>query len=238
MPKQIKKGRPYKEKGEGTELISVRINEQILSQLREAAGDRSLSREINNRLARSLDRDRENDRSPPLRAFCFLLSQVVERAGIPDFPHNWHQDPFRFQAAALAFMEVMGAFSPKGQVRRPKAVDDFIRERRQLSKGTALETLEAESIKEMERAWKTPETLARVIADEVLGDFIHGAPSPGEYMKELQSLEAAGFGKLNKDETDYLRGLSSGRHYGIERARQDLLFKPEGKTKQGKKADD
>src|SRR5262245_1622063 len=101
MSKQRRKmGRPKKLQGEGTEVVSVRIHEQIIDQLREAAeaaGHGNLSREINGRLRRSFEHDLYQNRDPAERAICFLLLELMGFIGCWPAPRDWYRYPVLFK---------------------------------------------------------------------------------------------------------------------------------------------
>jgi len=221
MPKNPKKGRPYKAEGEGTELISLRINEQILAQLRaaaESAGHGRLSREINNRLARSLDRDRGAERSPGARGLCFLLAETTER-----LPSNmrefWRHDPFMYRAIRLAFIDVLDELAPTGEVRPPQWVERYLKHLRTVGGEANLKQADA-----FERRWKTPATLANHMAKGVLSDFGGAAAHPDDIRANFEARFGAEVLQTRAYKIHRRRWEQS--YYGMEQARYDLAAKP------------
>jgi hypothetical protein len=121
MSKQRRKvGRPKNPQGEGTAIISLRVNEGLLAQLRTAAdraGHGNLSREISNRLRLSLAREQHEGRDPALRALLFMIGALAERISVgwisfekasrPQPQTLWRTDSVRFRAFKFAVKKLL-----------------------------------------------------------------------------------------------------------------------------------
>jgi hypothetical protein len=103
--------------------LSIRMQENDRAQLEAAAKRRgwTVTEELLWRLRASFARDHERQRDPPLRAWCFLISELAS------FIHyetpNWHRNPFWYRAFKLGLIGLLDALEPQGEVRPPKALD-------------------------------------------------------------------------------------------------------------------
>jgi hypothetical protein len=101
--------------------LTIRIDSAMRGRLEFAALKRAewkrnwnLSQEILMRLNQSLDREREGQRKPVVRAISFLITETAEMLSYD------LRDPFSFQAFKLAVARVLDAIKPPGEVRRPE----------------------------------------------------------------------------------------------------------------------
>lgn len=108
--------------------LTVRMPDDIRGELASAVAAKrkrlpnwTLTDELVGRLRASFIRERERERDPPLRAWCFLISEVAS------FIHyetpNWHKNPFWYRAFKFGLIGLLDALEPQGEVRRPKDLD-------------------------------------------------------------------------------------------------------------------
>jgi hypothetical protein len=106
--------------------LSIRMQENDRAQLEAAAKRRdwTVTEELLWRLRASFARDHERQRDPPLRAWCFLISDLASY--IHYETPNWHKNPFWFRAFKLGVTGLLDALEPKGEIRSPKDLDPLI----------------------------------------------------------------------------------------------------------------
>jgi hypothetical protein len=68
----------------------------------------------------SFREEQRERRSRSTRAVGYLISEVAGRLSTDP---RWHRDPFIFKAFRLALPELLDAFEPKGELRKPKVPD-------------------------------------------------------------------------------------------------------------------
>jgi hypothetical protein len=107
--------------------LTIRIDDELREKLEMAARKRArhksrwnLSQEILHRLKRSL---KDRDQSDPMRALCFLISEMARREleSGPGEP-SWHRDPFTFRALKLAIASLLDALEPPGDAHPPETL--------------------------------------------------------------------------------------------------------------------
>jgi hypothetical protein len=106
--------------------LTVRMPDDLRSELEAAAQrrGRNLTDELLGRLRASFARERDRQRDPPLRAWCFLISELASY--IHYETPNWHKNPFWFRAFKLGVAGLLDALEPRGEVRPPKDLDPAI----------------------------------------------------------------------------------------------------------------
>jgi hypothetical protein len=115
-----KVGRPKNPKGAGSVNISLRIEEGLLDQLKNAAAEKGhgvLSREIMSRLKYSL---KFSDRDKSIYALCYLMAELADLVGNPISAQgkprfDWRTDPFTFEAFRVALGELLDWLKPSGE---------------------------------------------------------------------------------------------------------------------------
>jgi len=227
MPKRRKVGRPKKPEGAGSVIISLRLNEALLAQLRRAAdqaGHGILSREISNRLGRSLARERDESRDPATRALCFLISEIAEK--IRWASPQWHGKPFFFKAFKIGVAKLLDEIEPKGKIQPPpmKKIVDVLREQ-PISKTFA--GIDSQWADELVKAWQTPKTIAGKAVKETVFDLYNVADLRAKsYLASLLNSEdkiARGIGEFSLAQAERTQ-------YGMADVRRDLeLMQPETK---------
>jgi hypothetical protein len=109
--------------------LTIRIDEEMRERLEASAAKRAewkrnwnLSQEILFRLRCSLDKEREHQRSQPMRDLCWLISDMAKRELYTDLPEqqSWHHDPFTFRAFKVAVTKLLDRLEPNGEMRRPR----------------------------------------------------------------------------------------------------------------------
>jgi hypothetical protein len=228
MSKRRKVGRPKKSKGARSIIISLRLNETLLAQLRRAAdraGHGILSREISNRLGRSLARERDEGSDPATRALCFLMSEIV--AKIRWASPQWHGDPFLFKAFKIGVAKLLDEIEPKGKIQPPpmKKVADEIR-KRSISKRLA--EIDSQWAEELVKTWQTPETIADKAVKETVSDLYRVADLRAKsYLAPLLNSED----KFARAIGEFSLAQAERTQYGMADVRRDLEFKTTKRTK-------
>ena len=122
-----------KPKIERTAPLSVRMPTEMRERLEATAKakGKKLSRELLWRMSESLNRDREQDRDPAMRALCFLIATLGEQITGGSYTADksmrdkqikeWRTDPFLFKAFKFAVIKLLDALEPPGEVRPPIA---------------------------------------------------------------------------------------------------------------------
>jgi hypothetical protein len=204
-----KVGRPPKPEGAGSVNISLRINETLLAQLRNAAdraGHGNLSREISRRLWVSLSDSLESDR--PTQAYCFLISQLASKVHF--HRPNWHHDAYFVRAFKLAVNKLLEAFEPQKKIRTPEFLKML----------TSVYTRPGHPLhKWTKRLAESPEALADEALKLILQQYQFNKPYHAgmeEIADKFDSPLPPGF-KMG-DAIDHARDA----HYGMEHAKRDL----------------
>jgi hypothetical protein len=112
--------------------LTIRIDDDLREQLEAVATARqkrnwNLSQEILLRLRISLNNEREEQRSPAMRALCFLIAQLAEHIvglklygdGKEFAVFNWRADPFFYKAFKIAVGQLLDALDPPGPIEAP-----------------------------------------------------------------------------------------------------------------------
>jgi hypothetical protein len=232
MKKRRKVGRPKKPPGVGSVNISLRINEALLQQLRDAAdkaGHSNLSREIAYRLRRSLELDAERERDPALQGLLFLIGQLTERisGGMfvmgdeklrSDFKKEWRTDLFTFRAVKIAIGKLINALEepPAEKEVDPQRVANFLK--KQGFDLTKMFGGDPEVIKHLMEIYRSPESMANFTFANFWTQMHTSDLRLPEGERELMR------------EHPYLQR----EHYRLEDARKALELKPKT-TKPGEK---
>lgn len=197
--------------------LTIRIDDDLREQLEAVATARqkrnwNLSQEILLRLRSSLNNEREEQRSPEMRALCFLIAQLADQIVGPklfdlderkEFAiYNWRANPFFYRAFKIAVGQLLDALDPPGPIEPCEiTVED----------GADPDP----STRRYLETFKTPEARAQYSADYVLTAF-RGFPQWSAETREEQ----------RKLVTEY--GLPSliRDFYGMPDAARDLAVKP------------
>ena len=150
MAKNRRAGGGRKPKGDFSKLVaplSIRMPAEMRKQLEAAAraNGRSLSQELLRRLRESFHRERDKARDPAMRALCFLMAETAHHAvgyhkikphppkgltleeaalgeitleEIPMF--DWRSNPFFYRAFKIAFIKLLNALEPQGEIKPPE----------------------------------------------------------------------------------------------------------------------
>lgn len=109
-------------------VFSTRITDELRQQLKEASktSGRSLSQEVEYRLRRSFDTDRNITKTfGDIRNYAFfrLLDLIVKETRAADLIHPsfWLDDPFRYQQAVVAITAALEVFRPR--LKLPKGTE-------------------------------------------------------------------------------------------------------------------
>jgi hypothetical protein len=205
-----------------TSSLTIRIPEDMRKRLESEAAtkDESVAQVLLWHLRRSFNRDREVERDPAIRAFCFLFAELSDRlrwgAGPP--PAIWERNPFVFRAFRIAVEKLLGSFEPKGKMKRPP-FESFLKVTEEYSNRGILTP---SMVKEMAKVWGSPERAADNAVRMTLFDLA-GWKSP-------QAIARYWNNRTRHDEN--LRDISS-RHikdaertwYGMADVRRDLQIK-------------
>ena len=195
--------------------LTIRIDDDLREQLEAVATARqkrnwNLSQEILLRLRISLNNEREEQRSPAMRALCFLIAQLADHIVGPKLKgdgkefalYNWRADPFFYKAFKIAVGQLLDALDPPGPIKAPKItpedeakLDPFLRR--------YIET------------FKTPEARAQQSADFILTAFRALPQWSAETREEQRKLV-----------TEYGLPQLIREFYGIPDAARDLAVKP------------
>jgi hypothetical protein len=200
--------------------LTIRIDDDLREQLEAVATARqkrnwNLSQEILLRLRTSLNNEREEQRSPAMRALCFLIAQLGDHVVGPKLIgdekevalYNWRADPFFYKAFKIAVGQLLDALDPPGPI-RPCVITTENEADLDPSTRRYLET------------FKTPEARAQYSVDYVLTAF-RGFPQWSAETREEQRKFVTEFGspQLTRE------------FYGMPDAARDLAVKPgSGKT--------
>jgi hypothetical protein len=195
--------------------LTIRIDDDLRKQLEAVATTRqkrnwNLSQEILLRLRISLNNDREEQRSPAMRALCFLIAQLADHIVGPKLKgegkefalYNWRADPFFYKAFKIAVGQLLDALDPPGPIKAPEItpeneakLDPFLRR--------YIET------------FKTPEARAQQSADFIITAFRAFPQWSAETREEQRKLVA-----------EYGSPSLIREFYGIPDAARDLAVKP------------
>ena len=195
--------------------LTIRIDDDLREQLEAVATARqkrnwNLSQEILLRLRISLNNEREEQRSPAMRALCFLIAQLADHIVGPKIfeegkeiaIYDWRRSPFFYKAFKIAVGQLLDALDPPGPIKAPKItpedeakLDPFLRR--------YIET------------FKTPEARAQQSADFILTAFRALPQWSAETREEQRKLVSEyGLPQLIRE------------FYGIPDAARDLAVKP------------
>jgi hypothetical protein len=203
--------------------LTIRIDDDLREQLEAVATARqkrnwNLSQEILLRLRTSLNNEREEQRSPAIRALCFLIAQLADHIVGPKVIfdgeeekeiaiYDWRRSPFFYKAFKIAVGQLLDALDPPGPI-RPCVITTENEADLDPSTRRYLET------------FKTPEARAQYSVDYVLTAF-RGFPQWSAETREEQRKFVTEFGspQLTRE------------FYGMPDAARDLAVKPgSGKT--------
>ena len=113
--------------------LTMRIDDDLRGELAAAVSKRAkrksgwnLSQEILLRLRWSLDKEREDRRSPAIAAICFLIADMAARELYTDRWQSWHRDPFAFAAFKSAVVDLLNDLAPPGDVQPPPELGPVI----------------------------------------------------------------------------------------------------------------
>lgn len=103
-----------------TSQITVRLPDDMRAQLKAAADDngRTLTDELQDRLSRSFERDRELDRDPASYSLSYLLGRVINTAAATTVG-KWRDSPYVWETVRIAFDEIMRNYAPPGEIGLP-----------------------------------------------------------------------------------------------------------------------
>jgi len=126
MPGRSGAGRKPKGTAAGAPF-SLRLAPDLRNRLERSAKKRRrvLSEEIIGRLWLSLDKEREMQRDPAIRALCYLISEIGNSAHVQG-RRGWHLNPFQFTAFKIGVTKLLDALTPPGEVRPPLVPDHEI----------------------------------------------------------------------------------------------------------------
>jgi hypothetical protein len=173
-PRRRASGGGRKPQGEFDQLtspFSLRMPEGLRKQLEAAAikSGRSASQELLRRLNNSFIRDRHKDRGPPIRAICFLISELASSVQWRRSP-QWHRNPFTFRAFKIGVAKLLDAIEPKGEI-QPLPLGSYIEEVKKRVKGDPLEKEYVQSAKFLVKGWKSPQQVANRAVKSTLRDL-------------------------------------------------------------------
>jgi hypothetical protein len=123
MPRRPGAGRKPRGTAAGVPF-SLRLAPDLRNELERSAKKRrrALSEEIIGRLWLSLDKEREMQRDPAIRALCYLISEIANYVNVHREQRDrrgWHRDPFQFTAFKVGVTKLLDALTPSGEVRPP-----------------------------------------------------------------------------------------------------------------------
>jgi hypothetical protein len=194
--------------------LTIRIDDDLREQLEAVATARqkrnwNLSQEILLRLRVSLNNEREEQRSPAMRALCFLIAQLADHIVGPKLfgegkeiaVYDWRVSPFFYKAFKIAVGQLLDALDPPGRIKPCEITIG----------GADLDS----STRRYLETFKTPEARAQYSADYVLTAFREFPQWSAETREEQRKLV-----------TEY--GLPSliREFYGMPDAARDLAVKP------------
>jgi hypothetical protein len=206
--------------------LTIRIDDDLREQLEAVATARqkrnwNLSQEILLRLRISLNNEREEQRSPAMRALCFLIAQLADHVVGPKMLgegkevaiYNWRADPFFYRAFKIAVGQLLDALEPPGPI---KAYP--IKITREDGPDLDIGDYEAgldPSLRRYLETFETPEARAQYSIDYVLTAF-RGFPQWSAEVREEQ----------RKLVTEYGFPTQIREFYGMPDAARDLAVKP------------
>lgn len=123
-------GRPRKKASDGKRaMFSTRMSLVLRENLDRASAKsgKSLSQEIEDRLRRSFDVEKqitESFEGKEKYGLARLFIEIIEAAEMGTFL-GWAEDPYVHQATVRAVAEVFEAFRPDGEIKRPTRLPDF-----------------------------------------------------------------------------------------------------------------
>jgi Arc-like DNA binding dprotein len=209
-----------------TSPLSVRMPPEMRSQLASAAKKRGVSftQEILWRLRRSLSQNREDRRDRATRAYCFLISEIVDQiklsahfSEIVDHTKlsadelEWYRNPFAFRAFRLGVAKLLEELEPAGE-----------------SKSLYTE-LKPESLYEqwLFDTFRTPEAAADMAAQYVLRDLLDPSPSKEAWKTAVRETVEQQF-PARPDVAEELMEHFEASFYGMSDVRRDLgIDKPQ-----------
>jgi hypothetical protein len=199
--------------------LTIRIDDDLREQLEAVATARqkrnwNLSQEILLRLRTSLNNEREERRSPAMRALCFLIAQLADHIVGPILigegkdgergeiaVYDWRADPFFYKAFKIAVGQLLDALDPPGPIKTPEI---FISEGQPDA-----------STRRYLASFENPEDRAQYSVDLVLAAFRGLSQWSTETREEQRKLV-----------TEYGLQLLIREFYGMPDAARDLAVKP------------
>jgi hypothetical protein len=161
--------------------VTVRMPDDVFGDLEAAIKrhpnpSRTLTDEIVGRLRAHISKEREYQRDPALRDWCFLIAEVASYAHYQT--PGWHRNPFWYGAFKLAVIGLLNALEPKGEIKPPKGLDPSVDH-------------------------ETPEAQAKAAVNIVL-HHLHGMPSR-ERLSGTGDWSAELLDELDSDRNAYAR---------------------------------
>jgi hypothetical protein len=195
--------------------LTIRIDDDLREQLEAVATARqkrnwNLSQEILLRLRTSLNNEREEQRSPAMRALCFLIAQLADNIVGPKLTgdgkefalYNWRASPFFYKAFKIAVGQLLDALDPPGPIEAPEITPED-------------EANLHPFLRRYIETFKSPEARAQQSADYILTAF-RGFPQWSAETREEQRklVSEQGSPSLIRE------------FYGMPDAARDLAVKP------------
>jgi hypothetical protein len=220
-----------------TSSLTFRIPDDLRRQLEfEATEGATVSERLLWHLRRSINRKREEDRDPPMKALCFVFAETAHQvvgvhilneesnSEMPAF--DWRWTPFFYRAFKLAVGQILDALEPKGEIKRP----DIRLSTKAQSEWAKLEEKEGtdSAVSRFLRSWETPEARANYAADYILNYALRTIP---HYSAKERAQARARLDSMNIP--------SAWREfYGMPDAARDLTVEPDTKRQRRTKSDD
>jgi Arc-like DNA binding domain len=184
---------------------------EMHQQLKAAADKRgrSLTQEMLWRLRKSLSQNREDRRDRATRAYCFLISEIIDRLRLSAREGEWHRNPFTFRAFRLGVAKLLEELEPTGEIQSLYA---------ELKPGSVYERWLFDS-------FRTPETAADMAALGVLRELLNPSPLK-EHLREhwkigLREIGEQQFPGRPDVVEEVIEGIEN-RLYGMSDVRRDL----------------
>jgi hypothetical protein len=217
-----------KPKGEFSNLsanITIRMPSEMREQLNRAAAksSRSLAQEMLWRLRLSFQREREKDRSPAVRAICFLIGEIARSVMTPEnnFFHSpvlstdseiaaddWRSDPFFYKAFRIAVGAVLQELTPPGEIVPPQTIKNDPNDNRYDDRYF--------------NSWQTPEARAKYAADWTINTLRHASDTSNEWRAWEDTIKEM---SAHPSFSGLASSLSK-EFYGIQNAARDLRPRP------------
>jgi hypothetical protein len=249
MKRKRAPGGGRKAKAGPTTSLTFRIPDDLRRQLKlEATEGATVSERLLWHLRRSINRKREEDRDPAMKALCFVIAETAHQVvGMHSINENsnsesalfdWRWTPFFYRAFKLAVGKILNALEPKGEIKRPDIRLSLAAQSEQ-AKLEEKEGPDSPALRYM-RSWETPEARANYAASYILDYALGIIPyySAEERAQEIRHLEDMGIPTAWR------------AFYGMPDAARDLTVEPDtcrihglprrdnGKRQRGAKSDD